>query len=77
METQEAGLALHVLVCKKSQMLYEVSTLDFKMAPACNSAAGPVRNPFILQPFVAFAEPGLLLMVSVGVANCRLYICFF
>lgn len=55
-------------------MLYEVTMLDFKMATACNFVAGPVLNPFILQLFVAFAEPGLLLMISLGVANCRLQI---
>lgn len=44
-------------------MLYEVSMLEFKMATACHFVAGPVHNPFILQPFVAFAVLGLLLTV--------------
>lgn len=62
---------------QKTQMLYEISILAFKMATARHLVASPVGNPFILQHFIAFAVPGFLLMVFVGIVNYRLLILFF
>lgn len=58
-----------VVGLQKSQMLYEISILAFKMTTARNLVATPVANPFILQHFIAFAVPGFLPMVFVGITN--------
>lgn len=63
MEMQEARLALPVLICKNLKCYMKLLCLT-KMATTCNFVARPECNPFILQAFVAFAEPGLLLIVS-------------
>lgn len=54
---------------QKSQMLYEICILPFKMATALHLVASPIDNPFILQHFIAFAVPGFLLTVFVGITN--------
>lgn len=55
---------------QKSQMLYEISILAFKMVTAHNLVAISVSNIFFFKfYFISFAVPGLLLTVFVSITN--------